>query len=206
VIFAYHLYGGTSNYQAPIASASGQVITLTSTSPTHPFQPSFNGSNNSWTPVSQVVIQSPSGTLTTVPISQNLGGHPGAWTVTATGSLPAIAAGSTLYDWANYQMRIPRLAALRSQGVIVAITEFGPGQNLYPSPTMVTPGQVIATAEANGLGWAAWSWDAGGAYTMTKTGDYTTPSSLTGYGLDVTLNPAYGWISVASPASSFLSN
>jgi hypothetical protein len=206
VIFAYHLYGGTSNYQAPIASASGQVITLTSTSPTHPFQPSFNGSNNSWTPVSQVVIQSPSGTLTTVPISQNLGGHPGAWTVTATGSLPAIAAGSTLYDWANYQMRIPRLAALRSQGVIVAITEFGPGQNLYPSPTMVTPGQVIATAEANGLGWAPWAWDAGSAYTISNTGDYTAPSNLTGYGLDVTLNPAYGWKSLASPASSFLSN
>jgi hypothetical protein len=96
LMFAYHLYGGTTTFQAPIASASGEVITLNSSSATHPFAPTYNGSNNSYSGITQMVIQSPSGALTTIPVKQNVGGTPGAWTVTATAPLPAIAAGSTL--------------------------------------------------------------------------------------------------------------
>jgi len=102
-----------------------------------------------------------------------------------------------------------------SQGMVFAITEFGPGRDIGPSPTMVTPGEVITAAEANGLGWAAWAWDdndlGGGAsdnnwFSMTYSGPgiYTGPSSLTQYGLDVALNPAYGLIALSSPASAFL--
>jgi Cellulase (glycosyl hydrolase family 5)/Putative Ig domain len=109
-----------------------------------------------------------------------------------------------------------QLAALSaSQGMVFAITEFGPGRDIGPSPTMVAPGQVIAAAEASGLGWAGWAWDdnnlgGGGAdnnwFSMTYSGPgiYTGPSSLTQYGLDVALNPAYGLIALASPASAFL--
>jgi hypothetical protein len=42
-------------------------------------------------------------------------------------------------------------------------------------------------------------------FSMTYScGHYTAPSSLTQYGLDLTLNPAYGWIALASPAAAFL--
>jgi hypothetical protein len=213
LMFAYHVYGGTTPYQAPIASVSGEVITLNSTSATHPFAPSFNGTNNSYSGIAQMVIQSASGQLTTIPVLQNVGGTPGAWTVTATAPLPAIAAGATLYDWGNYQMRIPRLAALASQGIVVAITEFGPGKNIGPSPTMVTPGEVITTAEANNVGWAAWSWDDNNlancqsdntGFSMTyNCAIYTQPSDLTNYGQDVVLNPTYGLSVLAKPASIF---
>jgi len=103
-----------------------------------------------------------------------------------------------------------------SQGMVFAITEFGPGRDIGPSPTMVTPGEVITAAEANGLGWAAWAWDDNDLgscaadnnwFSMTYScGNYTAPSSLTQYGLDVTLNPVYGLIALARPASAFLGN
>jgi mannan endo-1,4-beta-mannosidase len=103
-----------------------------------------------------------------------------------------------------------------SQGMVFAITEFGPGRDIGPSPTMVTPAQVITAAEAHGLGWAAWAWDdnnLGGCssdnnwFSMTYScGNYTAPSNLTQYGLDVTLNPVYGLVALSRPASAFLGN
>jgi hypothetical protein len=161
-----------------------------------------------------VVIRSPSGELTTVPVLQNVGGKPGAWTITATEDVPAVEQGSTVYDWGNYQMRIPRLAALASQNIMVAITEFGPGNDIGPSPTMVTPGEVISTAESNDLGWTAWAWDdndeSGGLsnnewFSMTKTGPgiYVAGSNLTEYGTEVVLNQTYGLSVLAKPASIF---
>jgi hypothetical protein len=60
---------------APIASVSGKVITLNSTSATHPFAPTYNGTNNSYSGITQVVIQSTSGALTTIPVSPNVGGN-----------------------------------------------------------------------------------------------------------------------------------
>lgn len=101
-----------------------------------------------------------------------------------------------------------------SQGIAFAVTEFGPGRDIGPSPTMVTPGQVIASAESYGLGWAAWAWDdndlgGGGSddnsFSMTYAGPgiYNTPSDLTIYGKDVVLNPTYGLQALAVPATSF---
>jgi len=108
---------------------------------------------------------------------------------------------------------LPQLAALSaSQGMAFIVGEFGPGRNIGPAPTLVTPGQIIQTAEANGLGWMAWAWDDdnlspcganntwfGMAWSCTK---YTVPSDLNWYGLDVVLNPAYGFDALASPAST----
>ena len=106
------------------------------------------------------------------------------------------------------------LAALSaSQGIVVAITEFGPGRDIGPSPTMVTPLQVIAAAEANQLGWAAWAWDDNDLsdcmsnnswFSMTyNCGQYTQPSDLTDYGQQVVLDPTYGLSVLAKPASIF---
>jgi mannan endo-1,4-beta-mannosidase len=101
-----------------------------------------------------------------------------------------------------------------SQGMAFAITEFGPGRAIGPSPTNVTPGQVIIAAEANHLGWLAWAWDdnnlAGAAsndssFSMTYAGPgiYDTPADLTIYGKDVVLNPTYGITALAKRASIF---
>jgi mannan endo-1,4-beta-mannosidase len=105
----------------------------------------------------------------------------------------------------------PQFAQLASRGVMVIIGEFGPGRNIGPSPTLLTPAQVITTAEANGLGWLAWAWDdnnlANGAsdnnwFSMTHAGPgiYARPSDLTDYGKDVVLNPSYGIKALAKPA------
>jgi hypothetical protein len=105
------------------------------------------------------------------------------------------------------------LAGLRSQGIVVAITEFGPGRDIGPSPTMVTPLEVIAAAEANQLGWAAWAWDDNdladcksdnGWFSMTyNCGVYEQTSDLTEYGQQVVLNSTYGLSVLAKPASIF---
>jgi hypothetical protein len=193
---------------------SDKVITLSSSAARHPFAPTYDGSNNSYSGITAVVIRSPSGELTTVPVLQNVGGTPGAWTITATEEVPEVAAGSTVYDWGNYQMRIPRLAALASQNIMVAITEFGPGNEIGPSPTMVTPGEVISTAESSGVGWLAWAWDdndlSGGMsnnqwFSMTNTGPgiYVDSSNLTTFGQEVVLNPNYGLLALAKQASIF---
>jgi hypothetical protein len=108
-----------------------------------------------------------------------------------------------------------QLASLmQSTGAVFILGEFGPGRGIGPSPTNLAPGQIIAAAEANNLGWMAWAWDdndesACGAdnywFSMTYScGTYNAPSDLTDYGLDVTLNPTYGLIALASPPSAFL--
>jgi hypothetical protein len=195
-------------------NTQGKTITLSSSSARHPFAPKFDGKNNSYAGITKLVIRSPSGTPATIAVESNVGGKPGAWTITATQDVPAVAADSTAYDWANYELRIPRLAALAAQNVMVAITEFGPGKDVGPSPTLVTPGEVISTAEANGLGWMAWAWDNndldGGrssdrGFSMTNSGPgiYVDSSNLTSYGRDVVLNPTYGLSVLAKRASVF---
>jgi hypothetical protein len=72
------------------------------------------------------------------------------------------------------------------------IGEFGPGKNIGPSPTTITPQQVIATAESNGWGWLPWAWDDNdqancmsdnNGFSMTvNCGTYNTNTDLTTYG------------------------
>jgi Cellulase (glycosyl hydrolase family 5) len=106
---------------------------------------------------------------------------------------------------------IAQLAALaKSTGAVYAVTEFGPGNNIGPSPTLTTPQSIVAAAQANGLGWLAWAWDdnnlSGGAsnnsgFSMTLAG----PGTYTGTGSQLT---SYGQVMVpliqtATPASIF---
>jgi len=114
---------------------------------------------------------------------------------------------------ANVGSLYATLAGLKSQGVVVSVPEFGPGRNVGPSPTMVTPAQIITAAEANGLGWAAWAWDDNNLaacrsddnwFSMTVfCGQYATPADLTIFGKDVILNTTYGLTVLAKPATVF---
>jgi mannan endo-1,4-beta-mannosidase len=109
---------------------------------------------------------------------------------------------------------LSQLAALSaSAGMVFAVTEFGPGKDIGPSPTNTTPGAIITAAEANGIGWAAWAWDDNDLancraddnwFAMTyNCGIYTQTSDLTIFGKDVVLNPTYGLSVIAKPASIF---
>jgi hypothetical protein len=225
VMFALHLYGSANNYDASISSiqkGNPTVITLVSNSPTHPFAPNFTGSNNSYSGISDYQISGVQG-MTQIngeqPSTANVGGVPGAWTVTLSADSSSwgnYTGGGTLVDYnGNYALRIARLATLsQTTGAVYIVGEFGPGNNIGPSPTMVTPAQIITAAEANGIGWIPWAWDdndlADGAsdnswFSMTQTGlgIYNTASDPTVYGQDVVLNPTYGITALAKPASIF---
>ncbi len=115
----------------------------------------------------------------------------------------------------NYALRIARMAAMeRSTGAVFLIGEFGPGRNIGPSPTLVTPAEIITAAEANGIGWLPWAWDdnnlANGAsdnnwFSMTDAGPgiYNSSADLTSFGQDVVLNRTYGITALAKLASIF---
>jgi mannan endo-1,4-beta-mannosidase len=62
-------------------------------------------------------------------------------------------------SWMQPQLYPTALPRLKASGLPIIIGEFGPGRNIGPSPTLLKPEQVVADAEANGLGWLAWSWD-----------------------------------------------
>jgi mannan endo-1,4-beta-mannosidase len=75
------------------------------------------------------------------------------------------------------------------------IGEFGPGRNVGPSPTSISPDDVIAAAESNSLGWLAWAWDDNNLdgcrgddkwFSMTKVcGQYESRADLTLFGASV---------------------
>ena len=84
------------------------------------------------------------------------------------------------------------MAQLKATGLPIVLGEFGPGKRIGPSPTLITPEQVIATAEANGWGWMPWSWDDNNlancssddnGFSMTvHCGTYKTTADLTAFG------------------------
>jgi len=92
-------------------------------------------------------------------------------------------------DWAS---SVTQLAALK---VPVIFGEFGPGQNIGPSPTMLTPDTIIAGAEANGFGWMAWAVDDNNEADCTSNNwfallantcmPYPPASNLTAFGVDI---------------------
>ena len=99
--------------------------------------------------------------------------------------------------------------ALKSSGLAILLGEFGPGRNIGPSPTMLSPQKVVGTAEASEFGWLAWAWDdndqpnceaSDGWFSMTrKCGDYKSSDDLTAFGKVVV--PMLQ--SMASPATNF---
>jgi mannan endo-1,4-beta-mannosidase len=108
--------------------------------------------------------------------------------------------------------------AMKDTGLPILIGELGPGRNVGPSPTMVTPGTVIQAADAQGFGWLAWAWDDAygsgdfnlsnqGAFSLTAgaptNGAYPNNTDLTAYGNEVVLHPSYGLFASARPATIF---
>jgi len=225
IMFAEHLYGGANDHSAMIRSiqkGNPTIITINGDSATHPFAPSFNGSNNSYSGTSAYWITGVQG-MTQINGKQaaptNVGGVPGAWTIKLSvdsSKWSDHTGGGTIVDyWGNYELKIARLAALsKTTGAVYIIGEFGPGRHIGPSPTSVSPAQILTTAEADGIGWLAWAWDdnnlAGARaddswFSMTYSGPgiYTRSSDLTDIGKDVVLNPNYGITVLAQPASIF---
>jgi mannan endo-1,4-beta-mannosidase len=103
--------------------------------------------------------------------------------------------------------------ALAATGLPILIGEIGPGRNIGPSPTTLTPGQVIQAAEAHEFGWLLWAWDdPAGEYTfpprddwfgLSFTGDYLSTADLTTFGKDAIENPVYGLKTLGRRASIF---
>jgi hypothetical protein len=206
IVFAYHAYGSVNPYSSgimSIAKGSPTVITLNSSSSTHPFAPTYDGSNNSYSGISAYEISGVMG-MTEVngeqPAPQNVGGSPGAWTVTLSvdsTSWGTYSGGGTMVDYnGNYALKIARIAALGAKtGAAYVVPEFGPGRNIGPSPTTVTPDQIVSTAEMNNIGWAGWAWDDNDlaasqadndSFSMTyNVGAYTTSPDLTIYGQQI---------------------
>jgi hypothetical protein len=224
IVFSFHAYGGTTTFAGTIASiakGTSTTITLNSGAATHPFAPTFNGSNNSFSGIPEMSIVGAQGMTQingNIPTSQNVGGSPGAWTITAnvnSTGFGSYTGGGTIFDFNHYSQRIPRLASLASStGAVVMVGEFGPGKNIGPSPTLVSPGEIVVACEASGVPWLAWAWDdndmSGGmtsenwfGATLTA-GVYTKPSDLTFNGQEETLNPEHGVTSLSAPASFFL--
>ena len=99
------------------------------------------------------------------------------------------------------QSWLAKLGALSkgNPALVFVVGEFGPGRNIGPSPTMLAPDDVIAAAEANGIGWMGWAWDDGNLagwkaddnwFSMTNgnnggLGSYNTSADLTKFGLDI---------------------
>jgi hypothetical protein len=95
-------------------------------------------------------------------------------------------------------------AALAALGLPIIFGEFGPGRDIGPSPTNLTPAQVIQTAEQYGLGWMAWAWDDNNLslsqadntwFSLSYAGTYAASADLTIFGQEVVegcTNPAPG--------------
>ena len=224
LIFSIHLYATANDFSGTIrgiAKGNPTIVTLASNATTHPFASGYDGSNNNYSGITAYQISGVRGMTQangTQPARQNVGGVPGSWTVTLSVDSTHwgdYTGGGTLVDYnGNYALRVARFAALsQATGAAFIVGEFGPGKNIGPSPTMVTPDQIITAAEANGLGWLPWAWDDNNLpgcradnkwFSMTyNCGAYSRPSDLTNFGQDVVLNPTFGIKALARPASTF---
>jgi hypothetical protein len=122
---------------------------------------------------------------------------------------------------ATWQTDLPSgFDQMQATGLPILVGEFGPGKNIGPSPTMVTPATVIQAANAHGFGWLAWAWDddygsgdtgfvlsSQGAFSLTTgaptNGAYPSNTDLSAYGNEVVLNPTFGTFVSAQAATIF---
>ncbi len=105
------------------------------------------------------------------------------------------------------------LTQLKNTGLPIVVGEFGPGRNIGPSPTLVTPLLIMTDADSLGIGWMAWSWDdynLGGGLSddngfalAFNPGVYNSSSDLTTYGKVVVEDASHGLKTNAVPASIF---
>lgn len=143
----------------------------------------------------------------TGPIMHDAGGYGQDWNDLFTYA-PQVAAsdplGNTIFSIHIYGSTptasvAPNLAKLRAMASASArftfvVGEFGPGNDVGPSPTLTTPQDILAACQLNGFGLLSWAWDdndlAGGAsdgkgFSMTLAGPGTyggTDASLTPWG------------------------
>lgn len=118
--------------------------------------------------------------------------------------------GGVACQW-NGQLDLgPTMDQLYATGLTVIVGEFGPGRNIGPSPTMITPQRVIDVAEAHSFGWLSWSWednDKSGAQCSNSSFCHVfdtlsasiAPSNLTDFGKIMVAQ----WEAKARPASIF---
>jgi hypothetical protein len=118
-------------------------------------------------------------------------------------------------NWANgngqsWQIDLKTgLDRLVATGLPVTVGEFGPGRGIGPSPTDITPHDLMQECEARGIGWMAWAWDdpASNAddtwFALSRNGDYNSSADLTQFGRTVVEDPTYGLVVLARPATSF---
>jgi hypothetical protein len=118
-------------------------------------------------------------------------------------------------NWANgngqsWQIDLKTgLDKLVATGFPVIVGEFGPGRAIGPSPTDITPRDIMLECEARGIGWMAWAWDdpASNAddtwFALSKNGDYNSSADLTMFGGAVVEDPTYGLVVLARPATIF---
>ncbi len=219
VIFSYHMYGGTNDTSASVTSitkGNPTVVGISGSGACHPFAPSYcpsMGMTNTYSGVSAYFLSGVNGATQAdgeQPAPTNVGGASGAWTVTLSvdsSSWGVYSGGGTIVDYGgNYALKTARLAALaQSTGAAFVIGEFGPGRNIGPSPTMLTPHEVIGAAEESGIGWMAWAWDDNDLANSQSDNDgfamaysastYASSADLTLFGQEVVegcLNPAPG--------------
>jgi hypothetical protein len=219
IVFSYHAYGGTNDETASITGVTKgnpTVVKISGSGPCHPFAPTYCPSQNQNNTYSGKTAFEISGVLGMTqlngkqPAPTNVGGTSGAWTVTLSvdsTTWGAYTSGGTIVDYdGNVQLRIARLAALaQTTGAAFDIGEFGPGRNIGPSPTMVTPREIVSAAEQNGLGWMAWAWDDndqansasdnGGFALAYHPSAYASSSDLTIFGQEIVegcTNPSPG--------------
>jgi mannan endo-1,4-beta-mannosidase len=101
------------------------------------------------------------------------------------------------------------LDRLVATGLPMMVGEFGPGRNIGPSPTDITPLAIMQACEARGLGWLAWAWDDPAFdadenwFALSLTGDYESSADLTTFGKVVVENPTFGLLALGKPATIF---
>jgi hypothetical protein len=176
-VFAFHAYGGLTNFYATISdiasSGSSTTVTLDSNLPYHPFNPAYPANPNNYTPQAAYYLSGVQGVASINGVhgtnNNNIGGTKGAWTVTLDGTFSGtyVSGTGTISAETYYDYVLAQLAALRSQNVAVGVFEFGPGNEsgdprttgVGPSPTNVSFQQIISAAEAYELPWIYWAWD-----------------------------------------------
>jgi len=103
---------------------------------------------------------------------------------------------------------------LASTGLPIVCGEFGPGRDIGPSPTNLTPLQIMQGCEEHGFGWLAWAWDdrpyncpdeqaCENTFALSWDGVYNSTHDLTNFGRVVVEDPTYGLLKLAKPATIF---
>jgi len=95
------------------------------------------------------------------------------------------------------------LAQMSLLNVPIVIGEFGPGRNIGPSPTPITPLEIMTTAEGYKWGWMAWRLTTAIRHLFAmlyNNSVYNTSADLTIFGKVAVDNPIYGLKAIAVKA------